>query len=204
MNAASGVWQLQKLTIRYSETAGSSLGVRYHLRHLLPLWKERNPQVTVVTEHSVLEHPQLTCVWASGEIHELSIRNMRPKQVEEHMDLARNSESPNLYLRHGGPKVWTERRSIQGLWQPSAEGMFQALKAGRAKRWFGHGNRTLEYSNATLRLTKQHLLEARGRWGDQRSAPKGFDRHLLEGVFNEPFLAAPFVTGQHGGSGLPE
>ena len=32
---------------------------------------------------------------------------------------------PNLYLRHGGPRVWTERRSVQGLWQPSAEGMFR-------------------------------------------------------------------------------
>lgn len=42
------------------------------------------------------------------------------------MNLQRNSESPNLYLRHGGPRVWTERRSVQGLWQPSPEGMFKA------------------------------------------------------------------------------
>eukprot|EP00438_Fugacium_kawagutii_P024042 Skav212905 [mRNA] locus=scaffold374:148530:152298:- [translate_table: standard] len=48
--------------------------------------------------------------------------------LPELLNLQRNSESPNLYLRHGGPRVWTERRSIQGLWQPSAEGMFRVAQ----------------------------------------------------------------------------
>lgn len=48
--------------------------------------------------------------------------------VQELLNLQRNSESPNLYLRHGGPRVWTERRSIQGLWQPSVEGMFRVAQ----------------------------------------------------------------------------
>ena len=41
MNAATGEWQLRRLIIRYSETAGSSLGVRFYLHHLLPLWKDQ-------------------------------------------------------------------------------------------------------------------------------------------------------------------
>ncbi|CAK9054771.1 unnamed protein product [Durusdinium trenchii] len=209
MNAATGTWQLRRIIIRYSETGGSSLGTRFYLRHLLPVWKERNPQVLVVTEHSQLDHPELQAEWTSGERFEISLRKMRPRQIEERwrasepvqqgrgmstpscddlMNLQRNSESPNLYLRHGGPRVWTERRSVQGLWQPSAELMFKVLKFARQPSWSGAGKEELKYSSQTIKLCKQHLLEKRGRWGDQ-SQPKGFDRHLLEDVLNQPFLS---------------
>mmetsp|Transcript_103063 Transcript_103063/g.291946 ORF Transcript_103063/g.291946 Transcript_103063/m.291946 type:complete len:197 (-) Transcript_103063:95-685(-) len=187
MNAATGVWSLKRVIIRYSETGGSSLGARYYLRHLLPLWKERNPQVVVLTEHSRMEHPNLRAEWASGEKLDITLQQLRPRQIGDLMDLQRNSESPNLYLRHGGPRVWTERRSIQGLWQPSPEGMFAALRLARMKTWSGTGAKGLKYSPTTLQLTRQHLMEQFGRWGDQRKRPKGFDRHLLEDVFNQPF-----------------
>ena len=36
MNAHTGQWHLKRMIIRYSETAGSSLGVRFYFRHLLP------------------------------------------------------------------------------------------------------------------------------------------------------------------------
>eukprot|EP00933_Yihiella_yeosuensis_P062604 TRINITY_DN65595_c0_g1_i1.p1 TRINITY_DN65595_c0_g1~~TRINITY_DN65595_c0_g1_i1.p1 ORF type:complete len:193 (+),score=25.32 TRINITY_DN65595_c0_g1_i1:73-651(+) len=189
MNAALGSWHLKRCIIRYSETAGSSLGTRFYLRHILPAWKERNPQVVVVTEHSRLDHPQLMCEWASGEKFEISLRNLKPRQIEDLLNLQRNSESPNLYLRHGGPRVWTERRSIQGLWQPSPEGMWNALKFAREKSWTGQKHQELKYSSQTLKLCRQHLLERRGRWGDQSEMPKGFDRHVLEDVLNSPFLA---------------
>mmetsp|Transcript_85021 Transcript_85021/g.259671 ORF Transcript_85021/g.259671 Transcript_85021/m.259671 type:complete len:199 (-) Transcript_85021:20-616(-) len=195
MNAATGEWHLKRLIIRYSESAGSSLGTRFYLRHLLPIWKEKNPQVQVITEQSRMEHPELQATWASGEKFEISLRGLKAKQVEELMDLQRNSESPNLWLRHGGPRVWTERRSIQGLWQPSMEGMFRALKFARMPRWYGEGSRELKYSNTTVKLAEQHLLERRGRWGDQRTNPKGFDRHLLADLLNSPFLPDAAVPG---------
>merc|ERR1712129_347694 len=187
MNAATGQWQLQRIFIRYSETGGSSLGVRFYLRHLLQTWKERNPQVEVVTEHSKIEHPQILAEWASGEMFETSLRNLKPRQIEDLLTLQRNSASPNMYLRHGGPRVWTERRSIQGLWQPSVEGMFQAVRFARLKDWRSRRAAGLKYSPTTLKLTSQHLLEQRGRWGDQREHAKGFDRHILESIFNNPF-----------------
>ncbi|CAE8710862.1 unnamed protein product, partial [Polarella glacialis] len=172
----------------YSETGGSSLGIRFYLQHLLSIWKDRNPQVVVVTEHCRLDHPQLCCEWATGEKFEISLRNLKPRQIEDLLNLQRNSESPNLYLRHGGPRVWTERRSIQGLWQPSAEGMFRALKFARETSWSGKKHQELKYSNQTLKLCRQHLLERKGRWGDQSQAPKGFDRYTLEDVLNRPLL----------------
>ncbi|EER12682.1 conserved hypothetical protein, partial [Perkinsus marinus ATCC 50983] len=121
MNAHTGAWYLKKVVIRYSETGGSSLGVRFFFRHLLQPWKDRNPQVEVVTTHSQYEHPQLTGEWASGDTYTTNMRKLRPWQIEDLMNLYRNSEGPNLFLRHGGPRIWTERRSIQGLWQPSPE-----------------------------------------------------------------------------------
>mmetsp|Transcript_77710 Transcript_77710/g.197457 ORF Transcript_77710/g.197457 Transcript_77710/m.197457 type:complete len:200 (-) Transcript_77710:96-695(-) len=187
MNASTGAWQLKRLILRYSETGGSSLGVRFYLRHLLQTWKERNPQVVVITEQSRMDHPELQAEWLSGEKFETTLRGLKARQVEELMNLQRNSESPNLFLKHGGPRVWTERRSLQGLWQPSAEGMFKALKYAREKAWHGPGTQELRYSNNTLKLTHQHLLDRRGRWGDQNVAPKGFDRHILADLLNAPF-----------------
>lgn len=40
-----GVWQLKEVLLRYSETGYSSNGVRFYLKHLLPSWEQRNPQV---------------------------------------------------------------------------------------------------------------------------------------------------------------
>ena len=61
MNAATGEWHLQRMVIRYSETGGASLGVRFLFKNLLPRWKMRNPQVEVVTQHSQYEHPEMLC-----------------------------------------------------------------------------------------------------------------------------------------------
>ncbi len=52
----------------------------------------------------------------------------------------------------------------------------------------------LKYSNTTLKLTRQHLLERRGRWGDRSglwySRKERFERDLFDGgsqqVFGSP------------------
>eukprot|EP00435_Cladocopium_sp_Y103_P019994 s378_g4.t2 len=65
-----------------------------------------------------------------------------------------------------------------------------ALKFGRESSWTGRKHEALKYSSQTIKLCKQHVLEKHGRWGDQ-SQPKGFDRHILEDVLNQPFLPDP-------------
>lgn len=185
MNAATGEWQLQTLKIRYSETGGSSLGFRFYKTNLLQGWKERNTHVNVVLEHSRQQHPQVTAVFKSGEEASCSVRNLTARQIEDLLNFYRNSSGPNLYLRHGGPRCWTERRSIQGLWQPSLECALKQLK------WFhkgaiGNSPTTLRYSGTSLALARQHHF-GKGRWGDQLKSPKGFDRHILSGTFSNPF-----------------
>ena len=199
MNGATGEWALRKLVVRYSETGGSSLGVRYYFRNLLESWKNKNPQVDVVTEHSQFEHPRVTAEWISGETHETSMANLQPKQVENLLNFYRNSQGANLYLRHGGPRCWSERRSIQGLWQPSLESSLKGLK------WFHQGTpvggavggnrqnrRILRYSEASIKLAADHYNGVTsGRWGANEMhgtrVDVGFGKDRLSHLFSSPF-----------------
>ncbi|CAD7965234.1 unnamed protein product [Amoebophrya sp. A25] len=194
MNAQTGVWHLRKVRIRFSHTGGSSRGVRFHFAHLMDEWKKRNPRVEIVMQHSQFEHPQMTAEWRSGECQTVCLRNMNAQQLDVMMDLFRNSESPNLFLKHGGPRVWTERRSIQGMWQPSYEGMAAALKWAHTR---DKKTARLKYSAFSLKLSQQ-AWRGEGRWGDERQVRRGFDRDLLKAVFIEPFLPGTRATEQPG------
>jgi large subunit ribosomal protein L43 len=185
MNAATGEWQLKTLRIQYSETAGSSLGVRFYKSNLLQDWKSINPHVEVILVHSQYQHPNVTAIYNNGEEAKCNLRNLTARQIDDLLNLYRNSSGNNLHLRHGGPRCWTERRSIQGIWQPSLECALKQLK------WFHRGSTntptSLKYSETSLALARQHL-EGKGRWGDQLKSPKGFDRHLLTPTFSNPFV----------------
>ena len=198
MNAATGEWMLKRVVIRYSETGGSSLGTRFYFRHLLESWKEKNPQVEVSTVHSQYEHPQVKAEWQSGETHETSMANLKPKQIDYLLNFYRNSHGPNLYLRHGGPRCWTERRSIQGLWQPSLESCMKSLKWFHRKAVHSKSEtplaRTLKYSPTSIKLAELHQtgLGTYGRWGKQYFDPNqvtrvGFDKEVLNETFSNPF-----------------
>ena len=187
MDGLTGEWYLKKIVIRYSETGGSSLFVRFYLKHLLREWRDRNPQVEVITEHSIYEHPKVTAFYKTGEQAEASLRNLSAQQVEDMLNLYRDSHGPNLYLRHGGPKCWTERRSIQGLWQPSLDLAIKQIKALHRSADNTSASGRPKYSETSLKLAQQHYNGV-GRWGDEREGIKGFDQHRLRDMFSNPFL----------------
>jgi len=192
MNAHTGEWQCLKIVLRYSETGGSSLGARFFRRHLLNRWKQHNPQVETECVHAQWEHPEIKTHYRSGETTTLNIRNTAPRQIEEFFNLYRNSEGSNIHLRHGGPKVWTERRSIQGLWQPSVDHMMRSLKPVRQGEKARYKN-TLTYSKRSKELAVQ-TYEGIGRWGDRSEQPKGLDRGYLQAMFNAPFAMAEQIV----------
>ena len=70
-------------------------------------------QVEVVLQQDKYAQPQATFVFRSGARSETPLANLQPRQLEELLQLHRDSSGPNHFLKHGGPKVWTERRSIQ-------------------------------------------------------------------------------------------
>ena len=190
MNAATGEWVLKRLTVRYSETGGSSLGVRFYFRKLMDTWKLANPQVELVTEHSQFEHPRAIAEWHSGETHETSMANLKPKQIENLLNFYRNSQGANMYLRHGGPRCWTERRSVQGLWQPSLESSLKSLK------WFHHPPsfaKPLRYSSESVQRAAEHYNgTTAGRWGpnELHGSPVdvGFGQEKMNRIFSQPFI----------------
>lgn len=190
MNAATGEWALKKLLIRYSETGGSSLGVRFYNLNLLESWKHRNPQVEIVTAHSQFENPRITAEWLGGEQHETSMANLRPKQIENLLNFYRNSQGANLYLRHGGPRCWSERRSIQGLWQPSLESSLKSLK------WFHRPEsrkQFLRYSPSAIQRAADHYNGVTsGRWGANElhgtRVDVGFTKERMHSIFSKPFV----------------
>ncbi|KAK2194400.1 Thioredoxin-like superfamily [Babesia duncani] len=55
--SSGGIWQLQSVLLRYSETGHSSRGLRYYLRHLLNSFQLRNPQIEITTQHEQYELP---------------------------------------------------------------------------------------------------------------------------------------------------
>eukprot|EP00921_Rhytidocystis_pertsovi_P009604 GHVQ01015505.1.p1 GENE.GHVQ01015505.1~~GHVQ01015505.1.p1 ORF type:complete len:199 (+),score=19.71 GHVQ01015505.1:337-933(+) len=178
-----GVWQLQNVTISYSETGHSSRGIRFYFRHLLNKWVQQNPQVQVKSKHNLYQEPFAWFNFADGSSHRECLKQLTPRQIEEVLNLYRNSHSSNLYLKHGGPKVWTEQRSIQGLWQPCREGQLKALK------WFYRKRPPMKlpkYSNQSLKLSFQ-AITGDGRWGSEREFPKGWDQMHLRSTFQYPF-----------------
>ncbi|CEM18522.1 unnamed protein product [Vitrella brassicaformis CCMP3155] len=187
-----GVWQLKTVNIRYSETGHSSRGVRFYFRHLLYKWREKNPQVTVTTEHSQYEEPEVTAGFASNTTTRINLKNLKPRHIDDILNFLRNSHSGNEHMRHGGPRVWTEKRSVQGLWQPSLEGQMNAL------RWFHRRKPPLRmprYTNTSLKLSIQ-AIRGEGRWGNEREVSKGWNQLDLKHVFMNPFVPRPLPDGQ--------
>eukprot|EP00388_Colpodella_angusta_P002212 GDKJ01007213.1.p1 GENE.GDKJ01007213.1~~GDKJ01007213.1.p1 ORF type:complete len:203 (-),score=36.41 GDKJ01007213.1:104-712(-) len=182
--SVAGVWQLQQVVIRYSETGGSSRGLRFWFRHLLPAWQSKNSYVNVQTVHEQFADPKLTCQFINGSETSVSLRNLAPRQIEELLELYRNSSSGNEFLRHGGPRVWTEKRSIQGMWQPSLEGQMEATRWFRRKR---PPIRLPKYTAASLALSRQ-AVQGSGRWGSEREFPKGWDQIHLNRQLKNPIL----------------
>jgi large subunit ribosomal protein L43 len=190
MDALTGQLQLEEIVIRYSETGGSSLGVRFFLKNLLSDWTNEHGQaarVQVRTEHSLYQHPRVVARWKSGETAESSLRNLTPKQIGELLNLYRDSHGPNLQLRHGGPRCWTNQRSIQGLWQPSLDlALKQITKATAVAN--GKKQAELNFSVPSIMLSKQHLTGKGGRWGADGQA---FDVAWLRRTMISPLRRIP-------------
>ncbi|AFZ79157.1 hypothetical protein BEWA_020030 [Theileria equi strain WA] len=185
-----GVWQLQSIILRYSETGHSSRGLRFYLHHLLDTFQLRNPQIDVTVQHEQYELPSAIFKYRDGSKYEISLKDLEARHIEEIMQLHRNSCGSMEYMKHGRSKVWTTNRSIQGLWRPSLDSQTNALS------WFkkrDSGGRKLthkslpKYSSKSMNLCCESV-KGNGRWGDESIFPKGWDQHYLKQIFCNPFL----------------
>lgn len=149
----------------YSETAGSSRGVRFYLRYLC------RPNEALKVTQSRFESPRVTAYWDNGEHLATNLHGMNPHQVAAVIDLHMNSQGSNIFLRHGGPRVWSTNPSIQGLWKPTLESSINALRPfhqpvteTQAGNGPSRGSRdTLRFSGDLLKLSKAFVRNKSSR-----------------------------------------
>ncbi|PRP79418.1 60S ribosomal protein L51, mitochondrial isoform 2 [Planoprotostelium fungivorum] len=114
----NGVWQLQKITLRYSRSREHSRGAREFVENSLESFKKQNPQIevtTVETPHSV----KVTGYYLNGAKRPIVVRNPTAQDVSDKFTFLRNQ--CGMKARDPCLRVYTNRRSIQGVWQPDVD-----------------------------------------------------------------------------------
>lgn len=180
-----GEWQLKAVAVQYSQSSMKSLGTRFFLQHLLPRWAKRNPQVNVSVTHQEYLPPQGTFYFLDGSSKVLVFSKLKAHHIESLFNHCRNSANGNEFLSHSGPQLWSERRSIQGLWRPTLEGQMKALSFCFRKR--RRPPAIPSYSAQSLLLCRQAVQNV-GRWGDSQIFPRGWDTLRLQDVLCNPFM----------------
>ncbi|GLD94293.1 hypothetical protein PINS_up002904 [Pythium insidiosum] len=118
--ATRGVWQLQKVTIRYCQHGGSSKHVREMFKdpRFLQFVKE-NPQVTFETEIKGARHPILIGDYITDERKVVDVKNKKIPDVMAMLERLRNTSGRKMTAMKR--PVISKRPTIQGIWQPDLE-----------------------------------------------------------------------------------
>ncbi|XP_060185429.1 large ribosomal subunit protein mL43-like isoform X1 [Lycium barbarum] len=117
--ALRGVWQLKKLVVSYCNWGGSSRGIRAFMESELPAFKEKNPQLEVVTELNRGQHPFLKGLYKNKNERVVCVKNLNQDEVLEAATKLRNSlgrKVVKLKTRHV-----TKQPSVQGTWSTALE-----------------------------------------------------------------------------------
>ncbi|XP_043268601.1 39S ribosomal protein L43, mitochondrial [Venturia canescens] len=111
------VCQLQRITIKFCKSHGSSKGVRDFIETELINYAKENPGVVVYIKPRRHRSPIIKAEYLNGKYHWLSARNFVKEDILKWMELMRTQDDDGSELRLR--KFWhTEFPSIQGPWTP--------------------------------------------------------------------------------------
>ncbi|XP_044735384.1 39S ribosomal protein L43, mitochondrial [Chrysoperla carnea] len=111
------VCQLQRLTIRYCKSHGSSRGVREFLESKLLDFSKANEGVVVYVKPRRHKGPSLVAEYLNGDRQVIFCKDYTKEEVGKWIELLRtqSGEKTNVRFR----KLWhTDNPSIQGPWTP--------------------------------------------------------------------------------------
>ncbi|SCN12135.1 ribosomal protein L43, mitochondrial, putative [Plasmodium malariae] len=181
---SNGVYQLKKVLLKYSETGHSSRNVRFFLRFILPDYKEENKHLNFEIHHEQYEEPVAIFEYINNSKYEISLKDVKSKHLVDIINLYKDSAGNTDFLKHGGPKVYSNRRSIQGLWCPSIYSELNAISYLKKKK--KNNIKLPKYTRESLNLNHD-VIKGNGRWGNEHLFPKGFDQRYLKNIFCFPF-----------------
>ncbi|KAA8495339.1 54S ribosomal protein L51, mitochondrial [Porphyridium purpureum] len=121
--ARRGVWDLERVLIRYCTNGGSSRGVRDYIRMELVDWAKANPSFNIETKVRIGAHPRVLGVYRNRYMRVLNLKNMDLEQVKEQLAYLRNTL---------GHKVPRHKRIIKGIFESDGiihTGMQRSVRA---------------------------------------------------------------------------
>ncbi|ELR10837.1 mitochondrial ribosomal protein L51/S25/CIB8 family protein [Acanthamoeba castellanii str. Neff] len=113
----SGIWQLRKLKLQYCDFGGSSRGMREFLETRLPEFQKKNPQVLVDVVKRRNRHPHLSGEYLIGREKSVGVGGLEADEVEHYIYHLRNQWGLKS-RRLGAGQIVSQRRSVQGVWNP--------------------------------------------------------------------------------------
>ena len=121
-----GVWQLQKLSIKYCKTGGSSTGVRDFIRDRIRDFAGRFPHVEFETKRLPGRHPVIHGTYKNGNSKPMSVRAMDVEEVEAALQrlcdtTGRKMTKISAQVKHSSKGPLGESGSLQGVWTPGIE-----------------------------------------------------------------------------------
>lgn len=111
------VCQLQRVTLKFCKSHGTSMGIRSFIEHDLINYAKENPAVVVYVKPRRHRHPVIVAEYLNGGRQWMNVANYNRDDVIKWMELLRTQihDSTSLRLR----KLWhTDFPSIQGPWTP--------------------------------------------------------------------------------------
>ncbi|OQS05266.1 hypothetical protein THRCLA_20669 [Thraustotheca clavata] len=124
--ATRGVWQLEKLTIRYCQYGGSSRYVRDLLKDPRFLqFVQENPQVTFETRLKGNSHPVIIGDYITKQQKVCDVKNKDIPFVMEMIQRMRDTSGRKM-TKINAPVI-SKRPTIQGIWQPNTAELFEKV-----------------------------------------------------------------------------
>ncbi|EFN78745.1 39S ribosomal protein L43, mitochondrial [Harpegnathos saltator] len=111
------VCQLQRVTLKFCKSHGTSMGMRHFIEHNLIHYAKENPGIVVYVKPRRHRHPVIVAEYLNGGRQWMDVANYNQEDIIKWMELLRTQihDSASLRLR----KLWhTEFPSIQGPWTP--------------------------------------------------------------------------------------